>query len=124
VTESYTGTCSTPHSAIPVVSLSGNRRKINSMAELHMTEAELARDLPAVLEKVRQGIEVVVERDNRPVAVLRPASPPSRTISECIAIAEKRQKERGFAVTLDPDFAAYLEEIIRSRQPWNPPSWE
>ena len=89
-----------------------------------MTEAELARDLPAVLEKVRQGLEVVVERDNRPVAVLRPASPPRPTISECIAIAEKRQKDRGYAVTLDPDFAADLEEITRSRQPWNPSSWE
>ena len=39
---------------------------------LHISEAELARDLPAVLEKVRRGQEVVVERDAQPVAVIRP----------------------------------------------------
>ena len=31
---------------------------------------------------------------------------------------------RGYAVTLDPDFAANVEEIVRNRQPWNPPSWD
>src|ERR1039457_5515320 len=50
---------------------------IEDMAQLHMTEAELARDLHAVLEKVRQGVEVVVDHDCQPVAVLR-ASDPSR----------------------------------------------
>ena len=35
-----------------------------------MTEAELARDLHAVLERVRQGVEVVIEQDHRPVAVI------------------------------------------------------
>lgn len=34
-----------------------------------MTEAELARDLHTVLERVREGAEVVVE-NNRPVAVI------------------------------------------------------
>jgi hypothetical protein len=36
---------------------------IESMAQLHMTEAELARDLHAVLERVRQGAEVVWKKD-------------------------------------------------------------
>jgi antitoxin (DNA-binding transcriptional repressor) of toxin-antitoxin stability system len=38
---------------------------------VRMTEAELARDLHTVLEKVRQGAEVVVEQDSRPVAVIK-----------------------------------------------------
>src|SRR5712692_6489754 len=38
---------------------------------VHMTEAELARDLHRVLEKVRQGVEVVIEEDHRPVAVIK-----------------------------------------------------
>jgi antitoxin (DNA-binding transcriptional repressor) of toxin-antitoxin stability system len=93
------------------------------MAQVHMTEADVARDFAAVLEKVRQGLEVVVEHDRQPVAVLRSAAPPRRTISECIALAEQREKERGHAVTLDPDFAADVEEIARNRKPWNPPAW-
>ena len=94
------------------------------MAQVHMSEAEVARDFAAVLEKVRQGLEVVVEHDRQPVAVLRPAAPPCRTISECIAVAEQREKERGYAVTLDPDLAADVAEIVRNRKPWNPPAWD
>ena len=53
---------------------------IGQMAQLHMTEAELARDLHAVLEKVRQGLGVVVEQDRQPVAVLRASDPPRRRV--------------------------------------------
>ena len=94
------------------------------MAQLHMTEAELARDIHTVLDKVQQGLEVVVERNHQPVAVLRAAAPTRRTISESIALAEQREKERGYAVTLDPDFAADVERIVRHRKPWNPASWD
>jgi antitoxin (DNA-binding transcriptional repressor) of toxin-antitoxin stability system len=89
-----------------------------------MSEAELARDLHAVLEKVRLGAEVIVERNHQPVAVLRAAVPLRRTISECIALAERLDNERGYAATLDPDFAAYVEQIVRNRKPWNPSSWD
>jgi len=97
---------------------------MENMAQVHMTEAELARDLHGVLEKVRQGAEVVIEQDHRPVVVIKPHQGPGRMLSECIALAEQREKERGYAVTLDPDFAADVEEIVRYRQPWNPPSWD
>ena len=76
---------------------------IDGMEQIHMTEAEVTRDF---------------------AAVLRPASPPRRTISECIALAERPEKERGYQVTLDPDFAADVEEIVRNRQLWNPPTWD
>jgi antitoxin (DNA-binding transcriptional repressor) of toxin-antitoxin stability system len=97
---------------------------IGNMAVVRITEADLARDLHAVLEKVQNGAEVVVERDNRPVAVIKTPQGPGRMISECIAIAKQREQERGYAVTLDPGFAADVEEIVRNRQPWNPPSWD
>jgi len=91
------------------------------MAQVHMTEAEVARDFAAVLEKIQQGAEVVVEQDHRPVAVIRPLKRSGRPISECIASA----KASGSKVTLDAGFAADVEEGIRSRQePWNPPSWD
>jgi antitoxin (DNA-binding transcriptional repressor) of toxin-antitoxin stability system len=97
---------------------------VEDMVQLHISEAELARDLHAVLEKVRQGAEVIVERNHQPLAVLRAATPQRRTISESIALAEQRDKQRGYAVTLDPEFAADIEQIVRNRKPWNPSSWD
>jgi hypothetical protein len=44
---------------------------IEGMVTVRITEAELVRDVGAVLEKVRQGSEVMVEReDHRPVVVI------------------------------------------------------
>ncbi len=97
---------------------------MENMAQVHMTEAELARDLHAVLEKVRQGVEIVVDRNDQPVAVIKPAQPVRRTLSDLIRLAEQREKERGYAVTLDPDFAADVEEIVRARKPWTPRPWD
>jgi antitoxin (DNA-binding transcriptional repressor) of toxin-antitoxin stability system len=97
---------------------------IGGMAALHISEAELARDLHAVLEQVRQGDEVVVEEDHHPVAIIKPAEQAGRLLSESIAIARQREKERGSPVLLDPDFAEDLEDIVRNRQIRNPTSWD
>ena len=97
---------------------------MEEMAQLHMTEADAVRDFHAVLERVRQGAEIVIGEDHRPGVVMRAAEPQRRTISECIALAEQREKERGYAVTLDPEFAEVVEEVVRNRQPWNPPPWD
>jgi antitoxin (DNA-binding transcriptional repressor) of toxin-antitoxin stability system len=94
------------------------------MAQVHMTEAELARDLHAVLEQVRQGVEIVVDRNDQPVAVIKPPQPVRRTLSDLIRLADQREQERGYAVTLDPDYAADVEEIVRSRKPWTPRPWD
>jgi antitoxin (DNA-binding transcriptional repressor) of toxin-antitoxin stability system len=94
---------------------------IEAMAQVHMTEAEVARDLHDVLAKVQQGVEVVVEQDQRPVAVIRSLLPKGRLLSECIALAEAR----GSTATLDEGFMKDVEEgIARRSQPWKPPSWE
>jgi antitoxin (DNA-binding transcriptional repressor) of toxin-antitoxin stability system len=61
---------------------------IEDMATLHISEAELARDLHAVLEQVRQGGEVVVEQDDRPGAIMKPAVASTRTMSEVIRATE------------------------------------
>ena len=97
---------------------------IEHMAQLHISEAELARNLHTILEQVQNGAEVIVERDHLPLAVLRAATPRPRTISDCIALAEQRDKERGYTVPLDPDFASEVEQIVHNRKPWNPPSWD
>jgi antitoxin (DNA-binding transcriptional repressor) of toxin-antitoxin stability system len=94
---------------------------IEEMAQLHMSEAEVARNFAAVLERVRQGAEVVIEQDARPVAVLKSTPRTGRLISEVIAALEAS----GANAVLDEDFARDVEEAIQShRQPWNPPSWD
>ena len=90
------------------------------MAALHISEAELARDLHAVLEQVRLGGEVVVEQDHRPVAVMKPASV-TRTMSQIITAMEAG----GACGVVDEDFARDVEKGIASRnEPWNPPAWD
>jgi antitoxin (DNA-binding transcriptional repressor) of toxin-antitoxin stability system len=76
-----------------------------------MTEAEVTKDIAAVLEKVRQGTEVVIEEGYRTVAIISPVKAPGRPIDECIALA----KEHGSGATLDDDFAHDLEQIISQR---------
>ena len=91
---------------------------------LHVTEADAVRDMASILRRVSAGTDVVIERDAQPVAVVRAATPVRRTISDCIALAKAHEEETGQAPTLDPDFAADVDEIIRNRKPWNPPSWD
>ena len=93
---------------------------------IHISEEEAASDFAAVLACVRAGAEVVIESEARAVAVMRPAGDEfrPRLLSESIALAKKHAEELGYEPRMDPDFAADLEEIIRSRRPWNPPAWE
>jgi antitoxin (DNA-binding transcriptional repressor) of toxin-antitoxin stability system len=88
---------------------------------VHITEAELAQDVHAVLAKVREGVEVIVEQDERPVATIRAPFLKRRLLSESIAIAEARRTN----AIPDEGFMKDVEEGIAERsQPWNPPSWE
>jgi len=41
------------------------------MAVIHISEAEATRDFAAVLARVRDGEEVVIESNYRPVAVIK-----------------------------------------------------
>ncbi|MGO9254764.1 MAG: hypothetical protein ACLQU1_00450 [Bryobacteraceae bacterium] len=90
------------------------------MATVRITEAELARDLHAVLAKVQEGVEVIVEQDHRPVAVIKTPQGPGRTISECIALLPADS-----TATIDPDFAKDVEAAIEAhREPLEPPVWD
>lgn len=93
---------------------------IGGMEQLHITEAELARDVPAVLDKVLAGIEVVVERDQRAVAVLRASEPPRRRVSEVLALIAEHSTGR-----MDEDFARDVQAAIDShREGLEPPQWD
>ena len=90
---------------------------------VRITEAELARDIRAVLMKVRSGVEVIVERDHRPVAVIKSPQGPGRKISECIVLAKAFEDALGYASVPDPDFAKDVQAAMDSHcEPFSPPS--
>ncbi len=91
---------------------------------IRVSDTEAVVDFGSLLDEVRSGAEVVIEHDERPVAVVRAVEPTRCSISECIALAEAHAKERGSEPTLDPDFATDVADIIDNRQPWKPPAWE
>jgi prevent-host-death family protein len=94
------------------------------MATVHITEAEAANDFAGLMARVRAGEEVVIESEASAVAVVRPAAPPRRSISESIALAEAYSKELGYKPVRDADYAADMEEIIRNRKPRDHSAWD
>ena len=88
--------------------------------QVHITEADLVREIRAILQRVETGAEFIIERDAQPVAVLRAAVPPRRRISECIALLEEDS-----SATIDPDFAKDVDVAIAiHREPLEPPAWD
>jgi antitoxin (DNA-binding transcriptional repressor) of toxin-antitoxin stability system len=84
---------------------------------IHISEAEAAGNLAAVLDRVSAGTEIVIERDSHPVAVVRAPQQSARLLSESIALAEAHAKESGNDPVMDRDFANDLKSIIESRKP-------
>lgn len=93
---------------------------------LRLTEAEFARDIHTVLARVRdEGLEVIVELDHKPVAVIRRLEGPGRRLSECIAIAKAYEENLGYAPIPDADFAADVQVAVDAhREPFTPPRWD
>jgi antitoxin (DNA-binding transcriptional repressor) of toxin-antitoxin stability system len=88
---------------------------------IYISEAEAASDFAGLMERVRAGAEIVIENGKLPIAVLRPAEPHVRLLSESLRLA----KDHGSTATLDPDFSRDLETAIDShKEPLNPPSWD
>jgi hypothetical protein len=93
------------------------------MAVIHISEKEAARDLPAVLAKVRAGNLVEIDSGSESFAVVAKgdAIPPRRSLDEAIRMSE----ERGSRVLLDDDFGDDMEEIMRlNRLPRETEPWE
>jgi hypothetical protein len=85
-----------------------------------MTEAEAARDFHAVMARVREGAEVVIEEDHRQIPLIKAAEAPGRSIDECIALLGAH----GSSATLDDEFASDLEARISERRPLDTSLWE
>jgi antitoxin (DNA-binding transcriptional repressor) of toxin-antitoxin stability system len=78
---------------------------------IHVSETEAARNLAALLARVRAGTEVVIEHDDEPVAILHAPQPVRRTIAECIAVLPEDSTS-----TIDPGFAKDVEAAIDSHR--------
>jgi antitoxin (DNA-binding transcriptional repressor) of toxin-antitoxin stability system len=84
---------------------------MKTMATIHISEAEAARDFAGLLARVRAGAEVVIDKGVSPSVVLRVANEPAvRRLSESLRMA----REHGSTATLDGDFARDLEAAITS----------
>lgn len=87
------------------------------MATVRITEAELVRDVRAVLEKVERGNEVIIEReDHRPLAVMRQPQHTGRDIGECIALAKAYEERLSYAPVPDEGFARDVQAFIDSHR--------
>ena len=90
------------------------------MGVIHITEADAARDFAGLLNRVRGGVEVVIDHDTSAAVVLSAAPEPKlRRLSESLRLARKN----GSVAKLDGDFAGDLEAIIASHpesltNPW------
>lgn len=102
--------------------------KAMATTTIHMSEAEVARDLHAVLAKVQQGVEIVIEQNHRPVAVIKAsaaAGGPGRKLSESIAMAKAYEEKLGYAPVPDADFAKDVQAGIDARRDsFEPPAWD
>jgi antitoxin (DNA-binding transcriptional repressor) of toxin-antitoxin stability system len=98
---------------------------MENMPQIHMTESDLARDVRAALEKVRSGVEIVIEEDHRPIAVIKTPQAPGRSIDECIALARACEERLGYAPIPDEDFAKDLQAAVDAHhEPLSPPVWD
>lgn len=79
---------------------------------IHISDAEAASDFASLLDRVRAGAEIVIEHDARPVAVVRPAEPAVRLLSESLRLA----REHGSTATLDSAFGKDVEAAIESHR--------
>jgi antitoxin (DNA-binding transcriptional repressor) of toxin-antitoxin stability system len=92
------------------------------MAVIHISEAEAARTLPELIEKVRAGEQVHIDRGAESFALVPAVDnfPAGWTIDDAI----RRSEARGSTVTLDEAFADDMEEIMRFNREDRFEDWE
>jgi antitoxin (DNA-binding transcriptional repressor) of toxin-antitoxin stability system len=87
---------------------------------IHVSEEEAASDFASLTAHVRTGEEVIIASNARPLAIVSPADPEHRTISECSALLPEDS-----TAIIDPDFAKDVEAAVEShRKPLDPPAWD
>jgi hypothetical protein len=90
------------------------------MATSRISEADAARNLTAVLARLRAGEEIVIESGSGAVTVIQASPALPRTTQEILALLPKDSN-----ATIDEDFAADVAAAVSvHREPLNPPSWD
>lgn len=92
---------------------------------IHISDVEAAKDFASLLTQVRTGTEIVIERDARPVAVVRPVADASvgRPFSEPVAPAEAHAHGQEYEPPTGTYFAGDLRQPVGS-SPLPPPGME
>lgn len=72
-----------------------------------LTSTQVVRNFSHLLDLIEDGIEVVIKRHGRAVAVIGPAESAPRRIPECLSVKLPRA-----SVSPDPDFARDLNDIV------------
>ncbi len=104
--------------------------KSGKAPEALVSEADAVRDFGGVLTLVRAGVNVVIYGEDRSslVAVISPADlptgaflpkPPTRTLSECIALLPEDS-----TAVMDADFANDIETAINNRREPLKSAWD
>lgn len=87
---------------------------------IRISELEAQNNFAALLARVRAGIDVIIEHNEEPVALVSAPTPPRRTISDCIALLPEDS-----TATIDADFADDVQAAIDShREPLDSSAWE
>jgi hypothetical protein len=95
------------------------------MATIRMSEAEGARDFAALMDQVRAGAEVVIEKDSAAPVLLRTVFEPLGTpLSKLVERAAAREEERGHVLRMTPDFAEDMRAIVAGRKPRDTAAWD
>ncbi len=95
-----------------------------SMAVIHISETDAARDFAQLLAKVREGEEIVIESGASPIAVLKPVFDKDPSISATRARIRANSVRLGYTPVMDAEFAADMEEIVRNRKPADRSAWD
>jgi len=90
------------------------------MAAFYVSESQAIRELPRLLAQVEQGDQVIIERDDGPVAVLTRAKAAHRSFEETV------ERLRASALlNVDESFAADTQAAIDAhREPHRYPDWK
>ena len=71
--------------------------RVRAKPVFHVSDTEAASDFASLLTRVRAGAEVVIEHDAERVAVVHPAKPRVRLLSESLRLA----REHGSTATVE-----------------------
>jgi len=89
------------------------------MATIHISDLSASRDLSSLIERVKQGEEIVFKEGDREIAVLHAPMPPRRTIDECIALLPKDSP------VIDEEFARDVAAAVEwHREPLDSSRWD